>query len=101
LVLPEKQEPDFADKVAPPPGTTWPEDAAVWRMRRTLPWAWIVYNVEALAPLAHPLRIEAVDERTKAVFFPDNKAREFRHSSVLETNEPLAAWANQHVSGES
>jgi hypothetical protein len=58
-------------------------------MNRTLPRAWIVHEVETLPPLPRPMRIEAVDERTKAVLFPDNKARDFRRTAVIETDEPL------------
>jgi hypothetical protein len=62
-------------------------------MQRTLPRAWIVHNVEALPPLPFPLRVSAVDERTKAVLFPSNKARDFAHSAVVETEQPLDEWA--------
>jgi hypothetical protein len=95
LVLPEKQQPEYAEKLERPSAATWPEDVAVWRMKRTLPRAWIVHDVQVLPPLAHPLRTERVDERTKAVLFPDNKARDFRRTAVVETNLRHSPWAKQ------
>jgi hypothetical protein len=94
LVIPEKQQPEFAALQARN-AESWPEAANLWRMSRTLPRAWIVHEVETLAPLARPLRIEAVDERTKAVLFPGNKARDFRRVAVVETDAPLAEWRDK------
>jgi hypothetical protein len=66
-------------------------------MQRTLPRAWIVHDVQVLPPLQQPLRIEAVNERTKAVLFPGDKARDFRTTAVVETDEPMAEWENTVV----
>jgi hypothetical protein len=90
LVLPEKHRPEFAEVVDQ--GEHLPESAALWRMTRTLPRAWIVHEVETLPPLAFPLRIEAADERTKLVLFPGNQPREFSRTAVVETDQPLAEW---------
>src|SRR5207249_671448 len=87
LVLPERHQPEFAERIAGEKDNEdqadWPQSAALWRMKRTLPRAWIVHEVEALPP--PPLRIEAIDERTKAVLFPGDKSRDFHRSAVVET----------------
>jgi hypothetical protein len=110
LFLPSDQQPKFAELLTSygsphlPSSGTFPRSespttenatavASLWKMQRTLPRAWIVHNVEALPPLPFPLRVSAVDERTKAVLFPSNKARDFAHSAVVETEQPLDEWA--------
>lgn len=106
LVLPDRLQPNFAERIADgrrsPPAVdsvdsarqnNWPEDAALWRMQRTLPRTWIVHRVEVLRPLTRPLRIEAVDQRTTEVLFPHNKARDFLQMAVVETSRPLPEWS--------
>jgi hypothetical protein len=104
LLLPQQHAPEFATRVVPGMAsesttydTGWPEDAALWRMARTLPRAWIVHSVEILPPLLDPAHIAAVDERTKDVLFPDNKARDFRHSAVVETAAALPGLNSSNV----
>src|SRR6185312_1783415 len=58
---------------------------------------WIVHEVQPLPPLERPLRPSAVDERTKAVLFPGNQARDFRRSAVVETAAPLEAWRREPI----
>jgi hypothetical protein len=92
LVLSEGSAPAFAERVDVDPGkrpADWPEDASLWRMKRTLPRAWIVHDMEVLAPLPFPLRLAEVDERTKEVLFPGGKARDFSRSAVVETDDTL------------
>jgi hypothetical protein len=86
LVLPDTIAPAFAERVDPAEHPTdWPEDASLWQMKRTLPRAWLVHDVEVLPPLPFPLRVAAVDERTKEVLFPGNKPRDFSRQAVVET----------------
>jgi hypothetical protein len=94
LVLPEKQQPEFAERIADD-ADRWPENAALWRMKRTLPQAWIVHDLKVLPELPRPGRTEAFDERTKVVLFPGGKPRDFRRSAVVETNLPLPEWSNK------
>jgi hypothetical protein len=101
LLLPEAQKPEFAEQVVSDESpSNWPADSTLWRMKRTLPRAWIVHEVETLSPLPHPLSISAVDERTKAVLFPNHKARDFRRTAVVETDHPMAEWSSQNVPSE-
>jgi hypothetical protein len=91
LVLPDASQPKFATRIEPPvdQASCWPEDTALWRLNRPLPRTWIAHEVEVLPPLPFPLRIAAVDERTRDVVFPDGKPRDFRRQAVVETNEPV------------
>jgi hypothetical protein len=100
LVLPDRQTPDFADLV-PAAGEHWPASAALRKMTRTLPRAWIVHEVHSLPPLPRPLRIEAVDQRTKEVLFPGNKARNFLRTAVVETEQPLLEWSQDQTEKSS
>jgi len=93
LLLPEKQTPEFAERVEVPPGSDWPENAALWRMQRTFPRAWIVHEVSVLSPLTHPRRLAAVDARTADVLFPNKRARDFLREAVVETDQPLPEWS--------
>ena len=108
LVLPEKyQAEEFAEMTHRSPHApredsmsrseistvNWPESAAVWRMKRTLPRSWIVREIETLPPLPFPLRIEAADVRSMEVLFPGKKPRDFGRVAVVETEEPLASWS--------
>jgi hypothetical protein len=87
IVLPEKQRPEFAEHI-PAADTSWPESAALWRMQRTMPRAWIVHDVETIPPLDYPARIETLDERSKAVLFPNSRARDFARWAVIESDSP-------------
>ena len=90
LVLPVASAPAYADRVdMGERPADWPEDASVWRMRRSLPRAWIVHDVEVLPPLPFPLRVAEVDERTKEVLFPGDKPRDFSRQAVVETSDKL------------
>jgi hypothetical protein len=110
LILPDPQRPDFARRIdgADPASHEGvassahapreliasldesgdlPEDAALWRMDRTLPRAWIVHalDVETIPSLQRPLRTSQIYERTEAVLFPAGKPRDFLQSAVVET----------------
>jgi len=98
LILPETQEPAFAERMETAETKGWPEDAALWRMQRTLPRAWVVHRVETLPSLHHPLRVVDVHERTKGVLFPNDVARDFSRSAVVETDAPLPVWAESVAS---
>jgi hypothetical protein len=91
-VLPEKGEPKLAERVSP--AADWPESASLWRTNRPLPRAWVVHTVDTLRPLPRQLQIAAVDRRSAEVLFPDHKARDFRRTAVVETDQPLAEWKN-------
>lgn len=93
LVLPQSHAPKYADRVPAESAKDWPESAALWRMQRPLPRAWIVHDITVLPPLARPLRIAAVDRRSAEVLYPNRKARDFTHSAVVETAEPQAEWS--------
>jgi hypothetical protein len=62
------------------------------------PRAWIVHDVELLEELASaaPWRLK---ERTKAVFFPDGDARDWRRVAVVESDEPLDLPIERAVEG--
>jgi hypothetical protein len=94
LVLPEASAPKFAERVelSLANDAGWPENTAVWRMNRTLPRAWIVHEVETIPPLPFPLRIEAVDARTREVLYPGGKPRDFTRQAVVETTDPLPSF---------
>jgi hypothetical protein len=80
-----------------------PEDAALWRMDRTLPRAWIVHaeDVTAFPSLKWPLRSQRVSERTEAVLFPGARARDFLHSAAVETDTVLKFAARSLDTQES
>jgi hypothetical protein len=61
-------------------------------MQRTRPRAYVVHEVSVLPPLPRPARIAAVDRRSGDVLFPNRKARDFTHSAVVETDQPLEEW---------
>ena len=48
-----------------------------------------MHEVETLPPLPFPLRIEAARRADEAVLFPGGKARDFRRTAVVETDQPL------------
>jgi hypothetical protein len=100
LVLPEKHTPQFAERVTVANGN-WPQDATLWRMKRTLPRAWIVHEVAVLPPLPRPLRMAAVDQRSREVLFPNRQARDFRRVAVVETDQPLAEWSRSSGAAEA
>jgi hypothetical protein len=64
----------------------------LWKMKTTLPRAWIVHQVEVLPQLAQ-LNIDTLDARAAAVLFPKDliterqTARNFATSAVVETDE--------------
>ncbi len=89
FILPERQQPEFAERIIES-RDDWPESAALWRMTRTLPRAWIVHEVEILPPLDHPARIEILDDRSKSVLFPNDRARDFARWAVIESDSPPA-----------
>jgi hypothetical protein len=105
LVLPEAHQPEFAERIADDKSdqdsTEWPESATLWQLQRTLPRAWIVHGVEVLPLLSSPPRTEQIDERTKAVLFPGDQARNFSRSAVIETDEPLAEWNHAELATAS
>jgi hypothetical protein len=93
LLLPESSRPPFAEPIAPPPElANWPENTTLWRMKRTLPRAWIVRSPESLPPLQFPLRVEAVDERTRRVLFPGPTFRDFRVTAVVEPHPSIRSF---------
>jgi hypothetical protein len=59
-------------------------------MQRTQPRAWIVHEVEVVPPLAYPARVETLDDRSGAVLFPNDRARDFAFSAVIESDSPPA-----------
>jgi len=85
LVLPEAHRPDFAHRIVSR-GTA--EGAALWRMNRTLPRAWIVHDVEVAPELPSRRRRASIDRRTYDVLFPEGRPRDFLKSAVIETNRP-------------
>jgi hypothetical protein len=87
LVLPEAHRPDFADRIV---SGQMPEGAALWRMNRTLPRAWIVHDVEVASELPSRRRRASLDRRTYEVLFPEGRPRDFGKSAVIETNQPPA-----------
>jgi hypothetical protein len=99
LVLPDDWKADFAEPVAHDSGD-WPADAALWKMRATLPRAWVVHEVTAMSPLARPRNVAAVRERTREVLFSDQKPRDFRRMAVVETDQPRPEWTEVQPSGE-
>jgi hypothetical protein len=92
LVLPQNHQVDFATPV-PHTEPDWPESTTLWRMNRTLPRAWVVHHVESLPPLPGPARKERLEERSRDVLFPFEKARDFSNSAMVETDQPLAEWS--------
>jgi hypothetical protein len=88
VILPDQHQPEFAERISADNVHNWPQDAALWKLNRKQPRAWIVHDVIALPPLPFPLRIESVDERTREVLFPEMKARDFSTQAVVETSEP-------------
>jgi hypothetical protein len=89
LVLPEASQPAFAERIdVRNRPSDWPENTSLWQMKRTLPRAWIVHDIEILAPLAYPPRIASVEDRSKQVLFPAGKARDFSRSGVVESDRP-------------
>lgn len=103
LVLPRAHEPAFAEEMLPDQTVreTWPEDARLWKMKRTLPSAWIMHQVQTMPCLPRPARIEAADERAKTVLFPEHKARDFRVSAVVEADTALPAEMRAAADGTS
>ena len=93
LLLPESSQPKFAVPESPVGASGWPEDTVLWRVQRTQPRAWIVHEVTTLPPLPRPAGLAATDARSGEVLFLDNKARDFRHVAVVETDQPLAEWS--------
>lgn len=88
LVLPDTSRPAFAEPTASADRPDdWPEDTELWRMKRTQSRAWIVHEVESLSLLPSPARIAAVDGRSRQVLFPGGKARDFRRTAVVESDE--------------
>jgi hypothetical protein len=97
LVLPVRSEPPFAERMAgDEESLDWPENASLWRMKRTLPRAWIVHEVVTLPALSFPREVRAVDDRTQQVLFPDLRARDFSRMAVVESDRSLPK-----ISGES
>lgn len=88
LVLPDHYDASsFATKLTPT--TELPESTSLWRMQKTLPRAWVVHRVEVLPPLVNPQDLTAVDNRSREVLFPENRARDFRRQATVETDRPL------------
>jgi hypothetical protein len=89
--VPGNPEKPFAERVpaAKPPG----DGATLWKMKTTLPRAWIVHQVEVLPSLPPQLNIDALDARAVAVLFPKDliterqTARNFATSAVVETDD--------------
>jgi hypothetical protein len=92
LVLPESHKIDFASRMQPTT-SDWPESAALWRMQRTMPRCWIVHEVESWPLLEQPLSTHAIEERTRAVLFPNGKPRDFSRQTVVETGDSSPPWA--------
>jgi hypothetical protein len=87
LVLPEIQQPAFAERI-PADSDAWPEGAALWRMGRPQPRAWIVHDVVILPPLGYPAQIISLDEQSRSILFPGGLARDFSQSAVVESDKP-------------
>lgn len=94
LLLPDRQQPAFANRVFVD-HESLPDGAALWRMQRTLPRAWIVRDVVKLPPLSRPRRMAAIDQRSEEVLFPDLRARDFATTAVIETDAKLTFEAGQ------
>ncbi len=92
LILPNSHQVEFATRLEQT-STAWPEDASLWRMNQTQPRAWIVHRVQSLSALTGSLRRESIEERSREVLFPGEKARDFSRSAVVETDRPLAEWS--------
>jgi hypothetical protein len=101
LLLPESSQPNFAEPESYARTSGWPEDAALWRMQRTQPRAWLVHQVHTLPPLPRPARLAAVDARSDEVLFPGNKARDFRRVAIVETDQPLPEWSAPAAAGST
>lgn len=100
LVLPASADIRYAEKIDASK-LTLPENVSIWRMKRTMPRAWIVDQVIMLPPLSNPLDMAAVDARSHLTLAEtrDGKiaVRDFRSVAVVETNEPLKlARATDH-----
>jgi hypothetical protein len=91
LVLPQRQRPEFAERVLLK-AADGPESASLWRMKRVQPRVWIVNSVEWLPPLGRRPRVETVDHRTKEVLFPGGVARRFETSAAVESDAELQSW---------
>lgn len=91
LVLPEGHQPQFADRMEAK-GDQWPEGAALWKLKRTMPRAWIVHEVNILPELTSPYRAEVIDEQTEEVLFPGGRPRGFDSEATVETNDPRPEW---------
>jgi hypothetical protein len=89
LLLPGRQQPAFADRMKAETERL-PEDAALWRMQRTLPRAWIVHDIETLPALRRPLGMAAIDSRSEQVLFPNLRARDFARTAVIEGDAELS-----------
>lgn len=92
LVLPQNHEVDFATRI-PPTNSEWPENTTLWRMNWAFPRVWVVNQVESLPPLRGPTRNERLEGRSREVLFPDEQARDFSRSAVVETDRPLTEWS--------
>lgn len=100
LLLPAAAKVSYADAltpafdaVAPAAGASWPENASLWRMKRTQPRAWVVDQVVVLPPLPNPLDLPAVDQRSSDVLGTKIdgrfKFRDFARVAVVETEAKL------------
>jgi len=76
-----------------------PEDAALWRVQRTLPRAWIVHDVETMRELPAKSSAQMRDRRSRDILFPAGHARDFSQTAVIETNHPLPEWNSAHEPG--
>ena len=61
------------------------ENWALWENPNRLPRVWLVRRWQTLNTLIDPSR-KSVDQRTRFVFFPNDKPRDLLHEAVIETD---------------
>ncbi|MCE9526341.1 MAG: YfhO family protein, partial [Planctomycetales bacterium] len=99
LMLPDNYIPGtnnklFAEKVPAkdPPAAS----ANLWKMKDPFPRAWVVHDVETLAPLPRRLDLDALDALAMDVLFPadphtkQRSTRNLRTTAVVESDQPLS-----------
>lgn len=91
MVLPQTQTLAFGET----PAGSLPEGTMTSRMDPDSPRSWIVHDLVVMPPLASPHSIEAVDQRTAEVLFPQGTIRDYWVNAVIETSSPPANLAAQ------
>jgi hypothetical protein len=91
LLVPESYHPGFAERIEPTAEAAekWPENASLWRMKRTMPRAWVVHEALVLPPLREAKNMAVAEARTFEVLFTGTHSRDFSRLAVVESAAPL------------